>query len=215
MAFVSVKMCWIVSNERKVTHTPTLGPWNTLHLSDCFSESGADAVRSYVERGGAYLGLCAGAYFASGRVEFQPGTDLAVEEDRRIKLFPGTAWGCVYRDKQFCYDSETGTGAADLGNYNGERLNIYYNGGCSFRLDEKGEEVEVVARYEDLDTAPPAVIRTRVGRGVALLSGVHFEIGGEAAEEEGVSEDVVEKLKEGDAGREKFGEELIGNLMNL
>lgn len=28
----------------------------------------------YVEGGGAYLGLCAGAYYASARVEFEPGS---------------------------------------------------------------------------------------------------------------------------------------------
>jgi hypothetical protein len=31
-------------------------------------------LAGYVERGGAYLGLCAGAYYACARVEFEPGT---------------------------------------------------------------------------------------------------------------------------------------------
>ena len=36
-------------------------------------------TRQFVESGGSYLGLCAGAYFAAARVSFQPGTDLQVQ----------------------------------------------------------------------------------------------------------------------------------------
>ncbi len=34
----------------------------------------ACAAADYVEGGGAYLGLCAGAYYACARVEFEPGS---------------------------------------------------------------------------------------------------------------------------------------------
>merc|ERR1719458_2426032 len=58
-------------------------------------EEGALRIRQFVEKGGSYLGLCAGAYFASARVLFQPGTDMQVDEQRPLALFPGTAWGAA------------------------------------------------------------------------------------------------------------------------
>ncbi|KAK9825704.1 hypothetical protein WJX81_008129 [Elliptochloris bilobata] len=38
--------------------------------------AGNALIRGYVERGGSYLGLCAGAYYACRRVEFEIGTRL-------------------------------------------------------------------------------------------------------------------------------------------
>ena len=38
---------------------------------------GGDAPpRAWVEEGGSYLGLCAGAYYASSTIEFMPGTHM-------------------------------------------------------------------------------------------------------------------------------------------
>jgi len=98
-------------------------------------DEGARRIRQFVEQGGSYLGLCAGAYFASARVLFQPGTDMEVDEQRPLAFFPGTAWGAV-TGPEFKYSSEAGTAGVNLGS----DLIVYYNGGCSF----KGEEEVVV-----------------------------------------------------------------------
>lgn len=50
----------------------------------------------YVQSGGSYLGLCAGAYYASSQVEFEPGSTLEVVGDRELDFFPGTARGAAY-----------------------------------------------------------------------------------------------------------------------
>ena len=50
---------------------------------------GAALVKSYVETGGSYLGLCAGAYFASAQVTFDKGGDLEVCGPRPLGFFPG------------------------------------------------------------------------------------------------------------------------------
>lgn len=50
----------------------------------------------YVRRGGAYLGLCAGAYYASSRVQFEPGSALQVVGSRELSFFPGVARGAAY-----------------------------------------------------------------------------------------------------------------------
>jgi glutamine amidotransferase-like uncharacterized protein len=50
----------------------------------------------FVSQGGGYLGLCAGAYYACARVEFEPGTRLEVVGDRELAFFPGIAQGAAF-----------------------------------------------------------------------------------------------------------------------
>ncbi|GLC54896.1 biotin holocarboxylase synthetase [Pleodorina starrii] len=69
-------------------------------------------LRGYVEAGGSYLGICAGAYYACDRVEFEPGSPLEVIGDRELRFFPGTARGAAYPG--FDYLSERGAWAAPL-----------------------------------------------------------------------------------------------------
>ena len=47
-------------------------------------------------RGGAYLGLCAGAYYGCSPVVFEPGSALQVVGDRELRFFPGTGEGAAY-----------------------------------------------------------------------------------------------------------------------
>eukprot|EP00884_Botryococcus_braunii_P011023 jgi/Botrbrau1/19922/Bobra.0059s0039.1 len=58
---------------------------------------GNSLIREYVENGGAYLGLCAGAYYACARVEFEVGDSrLEVVGERELRFFSGIARGSVY-----------------------------------------------------------------------------------------------------------------------
>jgi biotin--protein ligase len=141
----------------------------------------ADWVRN---QGGRYLGLCAGAYFASDRIEFESGREgFEVIGDRPLKFFPGACKGTAFPN--FVYDSEDGARDAII-SLEGpvceqvwldkpRFLDIYYNGGGYF--DEPDDErVQVIARYEELESKPPAGVVCRVGEhGKALLWGVHPE----------------------------------------
>ena len=49
----------------------------------------------YVNGGGSYLGLCAGAYYACARVEFEMGSELEVVGERELAFFPGIGRGSV------------------------------------------------------------------------------------------------------------------------
>lgn len=75
---------------------------------------GVERIRSWVEEdGGFYLGLCAGAYFASGKVVFERGDPLLeVVGERFLKFYSGTACGAVYPG--FCYETERGAVAAPI-----------------------------------------------------------------------------------------------------
>jgi len=130
-------------------------------------------IREFVEKGGSYLGICAGAYYASSFVEFAKGTDIEVTGKRELQFFGGKAIGPVY--KVFAYDSEVGARLSPIQTVEG-RVEVYHNGGCYFEEPEKHQNTQVLARYSDLECALPAIIQCKVGKGKAILSGVHLEM---------------------------------------
>ncbi|KAJ1851406.1 biotin holocarboxylase synthetase [Coemansia sp. RSA 2703] len=153
-------------------------------------------IRQWVENGGRYLGLCAGGYYGSGRCEFEPGTPLEIVGSRELAFFKGSCVGTAYPG--YDYKSETGARAAEvtvdqdafnvpqkLWRSDPARIRIYYNGGGFFVPDESEDNVTVLVRYAPDVTSPhdrsqkvanaSAAISCKVGRGVAVLTGLHPE----------------------------------------
>ncbi|TVY52737.1 Biotin--protein ligase [Lachnellula cervina] len=146
-------------------------------------------IEQYVRRGGAYLGLCAGAYYGSSRCEFEVGNGkLEVIGPRELSFFPGTCRGCAF--KGFVYHSEAGAKAVQLKVIKEafktgilpQTFRSYYNGGGLFvdagKYADKG--VEILATYADQTDVeggdrPAAVVYCKVGEGGALLTGPHPE----------------------------------------
>lgn len=131
-------------------------------------------LREFVENGGRYFGICAGAYYGSATVDFERGGPLEVLEDRELQFFPGTACGPAYGLRKFNYQSEQGARIAQL-SIGSAKFAAYFNGGCTFVEPEEHPRVTVIARYADLDNQPAAIVRCKVGEGIAILSGVHPE----------------------------------------
>ncbi|PIS03174.1 MAG: hypothetical protein COT85_03900 [Chlamydiae bacterium CG10_big_fil_rev_8_21_14_0_10_42_34] len=129
-------------------------------------------LRTFVEQGGTYLGICAGAYYGCATVDFERGHPLEVYESRELCFFKGSAVGPVYGKGIFDYRSEKGARLAKIGTEVGT-FDVYYKGGCTFEGDLS--HVKILARYLDLPNQPPAIIECKVGKGKAILSGVHIE----------------------------------------
>ena len=146
-------------------------------------------ISQYVERGGSYLGFCAGAYYASGRCEFEAGNkQLEVVGERELAFYPGVCRGLAFPG--FIYHSEAGAKAVEL-KVNKTSLSkgsvpdvfrSYYNGGGVF-VDApkyKDEGVEVLASYTeelkvDAGDGTAAVVYCKVGEGAAVLTCPHPE----------------------------------------
>lgn len=143
-------------------------------------------IHSVISAGGCYLGICAGAYFASSDCIFEKA-DLAlrVVGSRSLSLFPHPAVGAV-REK-FCYGSESG---ATIENLHCEwrglpfEADIYCNGGPGWDV-ESDSETMVIARYSEallerhgiMTKRPVAALSHRFGaKGVVVLCGVHPEL---------------------------------------
>ncbi|KAL8790771.1 MAG: hypothetical protein Q9213_000395 [Squamulea squamosa] len=178
-------------------------------------------ISQYVERGGLYLGLCAGGYYGSKRCEFEVGKKpMEVIGNRELAFFPGTCRGCAFSG--FVYHSEEGTRAVQLRTSKAalskgsvpDLFRCYYNGGGVFvdALKYKGQGVEVLAEFtEDLDVdageGSASVVYCKVGDGAAVLTSTHPEF---AASNLDPTIDlpgydkIVEALKENDQQRTDF-----------
>lgn len=128
-------------------------------------------IRAYVERGGNYFGICAGAYYGAAEIEFEKGGKNEVCERRELAFFPKRAIGPAYEKNLFRYNSDAGARIAQI-SWSGGVTPVHFNGGCYF---EECENSQVVARFHDHEGTPPAVIVCQVGKGSALLCGVHPE----------------------------------------
>ena len=147
------------------------------------SENGNKVIKDYVNKGGAYLGVCAGAYYASDNIVFSKGTPLEVIGKRDLAFFKGQAEGPVLAS----YDYKTNAGArlsfvkwSDESNFDIKKDTIfpsYFNGGCQFVDAKKVPNVTPLAFYLESNGKEnkAAIVDIKVGEGRALLSGVHFE----------------------------------------
>lgn len=158
-----------------------------------------ETIRHYVEDvGGSYLGICAGAYYASSYCEFERGdsTFEVVGPRPALQFYPGTKRGTVYPG--FVYESDKGARLVDVSLDSSDPWKCHYNGGGAF-IDAEGEgskDVEILARYHAQKgiregyAQQAAAILCHKGKGRALLYGIHpeFPIDGPINEEIGQSE---------------------------
>ena len=161
-----------------------------LHYCSELNGQANHRIRRFVENGGAYLGFCAGGYYASSKCEFEVGdSKLEVVGSRELQFFPGTCRGAAFGG--FQYGSENGARAVSLNVEKNEiekktaplHFKSYYNGGGVFvdadSYEEKG--VTILATYQDeLDVQhgkgkKAAVVYCKVGEGAAILTGPHPE----------------------------------------
>ncbi|PWN27839.1 hypothetical protein BDZ90DRAFT_173286 [Jaminaea rosea] len=142
-----------------------------------------DAVRAWVaEDGGSFVGICAGAYFASSWCSFEEGSKMEVVGPRPgLEFYPGECRGTVY--KGFVYESDAGARVVRLDAADGKRTAMHYNGGGAFMDAANQQGVTTLAKYpsDDHYIASPsyagqaAVVHCQINSGQAILFGTHPE----------------------------------------
>ncbi|KAI7888897.1 biotin-protein ligase [Mucor mucedo] len=140
---------------------------------------GNQKIRRYVSEGGHYLGFCAGGYYASKEIEFEKGHGTSeIIGSRELAFFPGVCRGTMFPG--FIYNSEKGARSVGIVS-NNKTIKTYYNGGGYFANAKSAENVKVICTYQDSglcgdqEDEPAAGIKCQVGKGSALLFGVHPE----------------------------------------
>lgn len=145
-----------------------------IYYHEALDGEGTSKIRSFVEEGGSYLGICAGAYFGSGAIEFEKGGSYEVCANRSLAFFPGLAEGPAYGNNKYRADGLQGIEAARV-SWKDDSFHAYYNGGCHFVGAHEFPGVSVLSSYLELEDDPAAIISCQIGKGKAVLSGVHVE----------------------------------------
>jgi biotin--protein ligase len=87
------------------------GGVETNYYND-LGEDGRAKIVEYVQNGGKYLGLCAGAYFGCSKIDFGRGTSLEIIVERGLKFVNATAMGPVLAE--YCYQVNSGARLAEI-----------------------------------------------------------------------------------------------------
>lgn len=143
-------------------------------------------ISSFIEEGAAYLGVCAGAYYASHRITFEKGTEFQILGQGGLKVFAGEASGSI-RELTMPYRMdrlETSTIVKLVLAENSLNAHLFYWGGPRLIPFNAGEEDQVIARFAQVQADNIAVVCCQHGDGKALLSSVHPEISGEFFDEQ-------------------------------
>lgn len=146
-----------------------------LYYCEKLNGTGNEIIRRFVENGGSYLGICAGAYYACRDLNWNNGD---ITGSRELEFVQTTATGPVFEwiedgdvKKSWIRDSAL--------SWNGEEFPTLYEGGCLF-CDLTDENVTVLARYTELKTDNAAIVETKIGKGRVILSSPHIEKFGKA-----------------------------------
>ncbi|KAF9141022.1 biotin holocarboxylase synthetase [Mortierella sp. GBA39] len=196
-----------------------------------------DRIRNYVQSGGRFFGICAGAYYGSDRISFELGRSLEVQGERELKFFAGECRGAVYPG--FVYESESGANAVGI-QLNQEvfsrtqqgqeagldfaETKVYFNGGGYFVDADKYPGTTVLAWYKkestqiEPDSPEPkaAMVACQVGQGLAVLTGVHPEYNAAHLDarnpEYGPQPNVVNRLLEREHERRLFLRSVLAKM---
>jgi biotin--protein ligase len=139
--------------------------------------AGNASILRYIEAGGSFLGVCAGAYYVSRRIAFEAGSPAAITGQRELALFAGTARGSLH-DLAEPYSLEhlrCAALASLRASATQQHLHALYWGGPEFIADADAN-VRPLLTYESPSRL--AALRTDVGKGRVVLSGVHAEVSG-------------------------------------
>jgi glutamine amidotransferase-like uncharacterized protein len=144
-----------------------------LYYCEKLSGAGNARIRAYVEQGGTYFGICAGAYYACRRIEWaKDESEHSICGDRELGFFKGTAIGPVYDLIENRNFSGSWNNVAML-NVGEVLCPAFYAGGPVFVPDDDSAYT-TLATY-NLPGAPAAFVEAPFGQGRAILSACHIE----------------------------------------
>jgi glutamine amidotransferase-like uncharacterized protein len=140
---------------------------------------GNEHIQAYVQKGGSYMGFCAGAYYGSQQIVFAKNTPLEVIGQRELAFFPGVTEGPTL--KPWGYKTNAGADAALIhwqapsGPFpKNHDFTVYYNGGGHFVNAESYPHLTVLATYA-APSPKAAIVEIGVGKGRVILCSVHCE----------------------------------------
>lgn len=142
--------------------------------------AGKARIQEFIHGGGAYVGICAGAYFACDQLSYE-GDTWDDESGYDIDLYPGVCGGPVDEVSSYPFWAPATVDFPGHASYNEVlappfQLRIFYAGGPFF--EEPAEGAEVLATYADHGEhqGMPAAVTVPYGAGRLVLFGPHPEL---------------------------------------
>lgn len=187
-------------------------------------KAGFDILREYVENGGVFYGICAGAYYASRELEWRPDHGPHKFKTPGLDFFNGLASGpepalmanshpaggwkdaCVVT-----FESHSLKSPASKRKQQGQAL--YWDGPVLFSRDHY-QNTEIMAEIILNESRIPAILKIRHGQGMAILSTIHPEIsarqiGAYVDHDPELAERVTNRLKKTESIREQLWEDCL------
>lgn len=145
-----------------------------LYYCEKLEGAANQAIRTFVEKGGVYLGICAGAYYGCAHIEWAKNDAGSICGPRELAFFKGKATGPIY---EFIEDGDIDKSwhAAAMIEWDKIISPVFYAGGPVFDVVENDNGCTVLARYSALPGQPAAIIECTVDKGKAILCSPHLE----------------------------------------
>lgn len=145
-----------------------------LYYAEKLNGKGNKAIRHYVENGGVYLGICAGAYYGCAALEWAKGSYAEISGPRELAFFSGKAVGPLHELIENHDVSQSHDAAPELIWDEEHESHVLYRGGPVFVPSRLADNFTVLAHYK-LPGNPAAIIECKVGAGKAVLCSPHLE----------------------------------------
>jgi glutamine amidotransferase-like uncharacterized protein len=146
---------------------------NMRQYARSLSSRGEDSIRAFLHSGGAYIGICGGAYFAASKVMWQ-GNELSMDP---LALFDGTAKGPIneivsYPNYGMCKVDIADATHTIMASESTQASMLYYWGPAL--LPDDSTNLKILGRYDTGNQ--PMMLAFEYGRGRVFLVGTHPEI---------------------------------------
>lgn len=180
-----------IRNGTLRTDKPTLLVIPGIYGEDChyhndFDEKALSEIHSFLEQGGVSLHSCAGASAVSRLCTYVTPWNVVKHRTSLNPIFNGHANGPLwpYAVQPQTASKENGFPLANTSiapvifkNENGEweQAHISYGNGPGLIACKQNADVEILARYNEIDGQPAALLRIAKGQGAAYLCSPHPE----------------------------------------
>ncbi|MBD36290.1 MAG: hypothetical protein CL512_05930 [Actinobacteria bacterium] len=131
-------------------------------------KQGAAKILNYIHKGGAYIGICAGAYYASRNIVYGgERRDCGIGLIDCAAIGPLSELAPVLENVPYDFINTVGVSSGP-----DEEFTALYHSGCSFTKVSK--EVQILASYSKVRS--PSAIQSYYGKGSVVLIGTHPDL---------------------------------------
>jgi len=174
--FTTYNLSYTLFNENDIVSNNLLDQFDLIWFPGGFASEyryyieDHQTIQEFVAGGGAYIGSCAGAYYAADILRW-----MGEDYDYPLKLYRGVAVGPLVNEINWGEEAEILLNPLLTANEGyGQAIAIYYFDGPYFAADNQAG-VTILGRYAINNQ--PAIIAGRYGQGKYLLFGPHPELG--------------------------------------